>query len=295
MKEFSAPHLDVSKNLSVVIPVYNREQAVARAIESVLNQTRQPLEILVVNDGSTDGTLRALKRYKPHIIILNQEHRGVSAARNRGIKRAKGQWIALLDSDDEWLPKKLAMAEEFQREHPDYLIFQTEEIWVRNGKRVNPKKKHQKHGGWIFRQSLPLCIISPSAVVFHKRIVQKVGLFDEAFPVCEDYDLWLRAARYFPVGLDRRPGIIKYGGHADQLSRQYWGMDYFRILAMEKHLKDPQLPPKLKQPVLEEILFKLNVLLNGYRKRNKTNPELEEKWERYQAELAELTANDLDR
>ena len=280
--------LDVSTNLSVIIPVYNREKVVRRAVESVLNQTRRPLEIIVVDDGSTDGTVHALKRYEPRIIILKQEHRGVSAARNKGIKQAKGEWIALLDSDDEWLPKKLAMAQEFSSHHPEYLIFQTEEIWMRNGKRVNPKKKHQKYGGWIFRQSLPVCIISPSAVVFHKNIVQKVGLFDETFPVCEDYDLWLRVARHFPVGLDSRSGIIKYGGHQDQLSRQYWGMDYFRILAMEKHVNDVQLPRKLKKTLLETILFKLNVLLSGYRKRGKASPMLEEKYQKYQTELNEL-------
>ncbi len=280
--------LNVSQNLSVIIPVYNRESLVSRAIESVLQQTRPPLEIIVVDDGSTDGTSRVLEQYAPHIRILRQSHRGVSAARNLGIKKAKGDWIALLDSDDTWLPQKLAMAEEFHRQHPEYLIFQTEEIWIRNGRRVNPKKKHRKYGGWIFRQALPLCIVSPSAVVFHKSLVQKVGLFDESFPVCEDYDLWLRVARVAPVGLDSRPGIVKYGGHADQLSRQYWGMDYFRVLAMEKHLSDPTLPSDLRRALLEEILFKLKVLLTGYRKRGKTHPELEEKWEKYQQELARL-------
>ena len=281
-----------SEQVSVIIPVYNRAKPVTRAIDSVLKQTRPPLEIIVVDDGSTDETPDILRQYGSKIKIIRQAHRGVSAARNRGIRSSRGQWIALLDSDDEWLPKKLAMAEEFHHAHPEYLIFQSEEIWIRKGKRVNPKKKHRKYGGWIFKQSLPLCIVSPSAVIFHRSLLEQVGLFDESFPVCEDYDLWLRVAKKFPVGLDERAGIIKYGGHEDQLSHQYWGMDYFRVLAMEKHVNDAHLASDLKEALLKEILSKLNVLLTGYKKRNKINPELEEKFRKYQLMLQNVTGKE---
>ncbi len=281
-----------SEQVSVIIPVYNRAKPVTRAIDSVLKQTRPPLEIIVVDDGSTDETPDVLRQYGSKIKIIRQAHRGVSAARNRGIRSSRGQWIALLDSDDEWLPKKLAMAEKFHRGHPEYLIFQSEEIWIRKGKRVNPKKKHRKYGGWIFKQSLPLCIVSPSAVIFHRSLLEQVGLFDESFPVCEDYDLWLRVAKKFPVGLDERAGIIKYGGHEDQLSRQYWGMDYFRVLAMEKHVDDAHLASDSKEALLKEILSKLNILLTGYKKRNKTNPELEEKFRKYQLMLQNVTGKE---
>ena len=281
-----------SEQVSVIIPVYNRAKLVTRAIDSVLKQTRPPLEIIVVDDGSTDETPDVLRQYGSKIKIIRQAHGGVSAARNRGIRSSRGQWIALLDSDDEWLPKKLAMAEEFHHAHPEYLIFQSEEIWIRKGKRVNPKKKHRKYGGWIFKQSLPLCIVSPSAVIFHRSLLEQVGLFDESFPVCEDYDLWLRVAKKFPVGLDERAGIIKYGGHEDQLSHQYWGMDYFRVLAMEKHIDDAHLASDLKEALLKEILSKLNVLLTGYKKRNKTNPELEEKFRKYQLMLQNITGKE---
>ncbi len=275
-------------DVSVVIPVYNRAELVRRAIDSVLAQTRRPLEIIVVDDGSTDATLSVLTDYQGRIRLIRQEHRGVSAARNRGMRSARGQWIALLDSDDQWQPRKLEMAEDFSRTHPEYRIFQSQEIWIRNGRRVNPKKKHQKFGGWIFKQSLPLCIVSPSAVVFHKTILQQVGFFDESLPVCEDYDLWLRVAKQFPVGLDDRPGIIKYGGHDDQLSRKYWGMDYFRVLAMEKHVNDPHLPAEWKEALLKELLFKLDVLLTGYQKRHKYNAQLEEKRNRYRKLWAKM-------
>ncbi|WP_456409218.1 glycosyltransferase family 2 protein [Caldithrix abyssi] len=277
--------------ISVIIPVYNRPQMVKRAIESVLAQTEAAHEILVINDGSTDETPRILEKFGTRITVVNQAHKGVSAARNTGIRLARGEWIALLDSDDEWLPEKLAMAREFHESHPQYLIFQSQEIWIRHGKRVNPKKKHQKYGGWIFRQSLPLCIVSPSAVVIHQSVFKKVGLFDENFPVCEDYDLWLRVARLFPIGLDSRPGIVKYGGHEDQLSRKYWGIDYYRVLAIEKHLKENNLPPDLRQAALEEILKKLQVLISGYQKRGRRNFQLEEKWRRYREQLISLKEN----
>ncbi|MHB2149826.1 glycosyltransferase family 2 protein [Calditrichota bacterium LG25] len=277
--------------ISVIIPVYNRPQMVKRAIESVLAQTEAAHEILVINDGSTDETPRILEKFGKRITVINQAHKGVSAARNTGIRLARGEWIALLDSDDEWLPEKLAMAREFHESHPQYLIFQSQEIWIRHGKRVNPKKKHQKYGGWIFRQSLPLCIVSPSAVVIHQSVFKKVGLFDENFPVCEDYDLWLRVARLFPIGLDSRAGIVKYGGHEDQLSRKYWGMDYYRVLAIEKHLKENNLPPDLRQAALEEILKKLQVLISGYQKRGRRNFQLEEKWRRYREQLISLKEN----
>jgi len=251
----------VLMQISVVIPVYNREHLIQRAIDSVLNQTEKPFEIIVVNDGSTDKTKDSLKKYQNRIQIIEQKNQGVSAARNAGIRSANGDWVAFLDSDDEWLPEKIGKAIEFHHKFLKYRIFQTDEIWIRNGKRVNPKHKHEKFGGWIFKQSLPLCIVSPSAVVIEKDLLSDVGYFDENLPVCEDYDLWLRISRNYQIGLDEYKGIYKYGGHSDQLSRKYWGMDYYRILAMEKHLKDLSLPEKQRQWVLNEVVNKLNILI----------------------------------
>ncbi len=274
--------------ISVIIPVYNRAQMVKRAIDSVLAQTDPAHEIIVVDDGSTDATPMVLKDYQHRIHIVRQTNKGVSAARNAGIHKATGDWLAFLDSDDEWLPEKLSLAKDFLNHHPEYLIFQSEEIWIRRGKRVNPKKKHQKYGGWIFKQSLPLCIVSPSAVVIHRSVFEHVGLFDESFPVCEDYDLWLRVARKFPIGLDRRFGIIKYGGHDDQLSKKYWGMDFYRVKAIEKHLNDDSLPLELKIAALQEALKKLMILIKGFKKRAKSTIELEHKFQFYSEQLKHL-------
>ncbi len=274
--------------ISVIIPVFNRPQMVQRALRSVLEQTEPPLEIIVIDDGSTDETPSVLNTFVPQVQIIRQPNKGVSAARNAGILQARGDWIALLDSDDQWLPNKLQLAREFVTAHPQIRIFQTEEIWIRHGKRVNPRKKHQKHGGWIFKQSLPLCIVSPSAVVIHKSVFETVGLFDETFPVCEDYDLWLRVSRFFEIGLDTRPGIIKYGGHDDQLSKKYWGMDLYRVKAIEKHVNDSTLPLELKLAALEELLKKLNILIQGARKRHKRYPQLEGKFQFYQKQFEQL-------
>lgn len=276
-------------SLSVIIPVYNRAGCIARALDSVLAQTRPADEIIVVDDGSNDQTVQILERYLPRIKVIRQENRGVSAARNTGIRAAGGAWIAFLDSDDEWLPQKLELAEDYIRTHPDCSIFQTEEIWMRKGRRVNPKYKHKKRGGFIFKESLPLCIVSPSAVVIKKQLFDTVGLFDERLPVCEDYDLWLRISRNYPVGLDSKIGILKYGGHPDQLSQKFWGMDRFRIMAMEKQLDDPTLPVALRVWILEETIAKLTVLIVGYEKHGRNNAELKKKKNHYVRQLAELT------
>lgn len=274
--------------ISVIIPVFNRPDKIRSALNSVLSQSEPPLEIIVVDDGSTDETTDVLNAYVGRLKVIRQENRGVSAARNRGIRAARGDWIAFLDSDDAWLPDKLKMAREFHQQNPGYQIFQSEEIWIRNGRRVNPRKKHQKHGGWIFRQSLPLCIVSPSAVVIKKDVLAKVGAFDESFPVCEDYDLWLRISRHYPIGLDPRPGIIKYGGHDDQLSKKYWGMDYFRLKAMDKHISDPMLDREERLWVLDEMINKLQVLIKGYNKRAKDSGELQRKFQQCWQEREQL-------
>jgi len=273
------------KNISAVIPVHNRPHLVTRAVASVLAQTKKIDEIIIVDDGSTDSTAETLKQLGSQIIYIRQDNKGVSAARNAGIKRAQSEWIALLDSDDEWLPEKTENAADFVQRNPQYKIFQSHEIWVRNNRIVNPKNKHQKKGGWIFKESLPLCIVSPSASIIRREVLDDAGLFDENFPVCEDYDLWLRILRKYPIGLDEKPGIKKYGGHPDQLSRRYWGMDYYRVLAMEKHVHDAELEEELRTAVIKEIIKKLKVLAAGARKRHKYWKEVEQKLTMYKDEL----------
>ncbi|KAA3617788.1 MAG: glycosyltransferase [Calditrichaeota bacterium] len=274
--------------ISVIIPTYNRAHTILRAVNSVLNQSYQPFEIIVVDDGSNDTTNVVLEPLKNEIIVLSQSNKGVSAARNTGIENAKGDWIALLDSDDEWTPNALETQVEYFNAHPDIQIFQCEEIWIRNGIRVNPKQKFKKQSGWIFEQCLPLCIVSPSAVMFTKQLWSEMEGFDKSFRVCEDYDLWLRVARKYLIGLNKNIGLIKYGGHPDQLSTTFPVMDLERIRAIEKHLKDDSLKAELRYAALAEIIKKLEIVINGAKKRSRDVSKLESKLEKYNLEVKKL-------
>jgi len=250
-------------NISVIIPTWNRADRLARALQSVFAQRLPPAEVIVVDDGSTDDTRRLVRSQFPDVRYLYQPHKGVSSARNAGIQAATGDWIALLDSDDHWLPGKLALQCEYLRTRPDYRICHCDEIWIRNGRRVNPMKKHAKRGGYIFRHCLPLCVISPSAVMIHRDLFGEIGLFDERLPACEDYDLWLRISAVHPVLYIDQPLIIKEGGHSDQLSRHYWGMDRFRIHALEKMLASTVLDAANRAAALATLLDKLAIVIKG--------------------------------
>ncbi len=254
--------------VSVIIPTYNRLPMVKEAVQSVLAQDFEDFELIVVDDGSTDGTSEELKRYGGRVrVIEHTENRGVSAARNRGILQAKGKYIAFLDSDDLWVKGKLKIQVSFLDDNPHYPLCYTDEIWIRRGKRVNPMKKHSKYSGWIFEKCLPLCIISPSSAMMRKALFSKVGLFDEALPVCEDYDLWLRVSARFPIFFINKRLIIKRGGHPDQLSNRSWGNDRYRVIALEKLLSEPYLKPEEREAVLKEMEKKCRVLFQGFLKR----------------------------
>jgi glycosyltransferase involved in cell wall biosynthesis len=235
----------------------------------VLGQSFKNYELIVVDDGSTDDTQQMLGRYTGHLTHLKTCHAGPSAARNAGLGIARGDYIAFLDSDDVWLPRKLERQVDFFHKNPEARICQTEEIWIRNGVRVNPMKKHKKYSGWIFRQCLPLCIVSPSAVMVHRSVFDHVGLFDETMPACEDYDLWLRIAPHYPMYLIDKPLIIKRGGHDDQQSRTVPMLDRLRIQALCKLLGSGTLTPELYGPALAELEKKCSVYANGCRKRGR--------------------------
>jgi glycosyltransferase involved in cell wall biosynthesis len=254
--------------ISVIIPSHNRASSLPRALDSVLAQTQPAHEIIVVDDGSQDETSSLLARRYPDCRYLYQPNRGVSSARNLGISQARGEWIALLDSDDAWLPDKLALQTEALGQHPGLRICHTEEVWIRNGVRVNPMRKHAKQGGRIFQRCLPLCVISPSSVVLHKCLFEEYGDFDTRLPACEDYDLWLRLCAHEEVIFIQQPLTVKYGGHADQLSRRHWGMDRFRVQALEKILKSTSLNESDRQATLAVLIEKAGILAQGAEKRS---------------------------
>ncbi|MCJ7664359.1 MAG: glycosyltransferase [Desulfobacterales bacterium] len=255
--------------VSVIIPTHNRKAFVLEAVASVLAQTYGDYELIVVDDGSSDGTDEALKRYEAHLQYLYQENQGVSVARNCGLERARGEFIAFLDSDDLWLPKKLDMQLAFMDQHPEAQICYTDEIWIRSGVRVNPKKRHAKYSGWVYPHCLALCIISPSSALIRRSLFEQVGGFDPGLPVCEDYDLWLRVAARFPISYIPQRLIVKRGGHPGQLSRQWWGNDRYRVLALAKILEMGVLTPQLRDLTIQELHQKLHILINGYLKRGR--------------------------
>ena len=277
-------------DVSAIITTHNRCDLLPRALESVLQQTVPAAEIIIVNDGSTDDTEAWLSQLGSDIKIINQEQQGISAARNSGIRAAGSEWIAFLDDDDSWSPRKLEEQVKAAQNHPDYRLYHGDEIWIRSGKRVNAMNKHQKQGGWIYSQCLPLCVISPSAAMLHRSIFDDIGLFDENLPACEDYDLWLRICAVEAVFYLDTPLITKYGGHEDQLSRKYWGMDRFRLQALEKMLGSTQLSEDNRKLTLQMLIEKSAIYLNGARKRGKTEEvtEYENRLQQYQSRLNQL-------
>ena len=255
--------------ISVIIPTFNRRKTLRRAIESVRNQSLSPYEILIIDDGSNDGTKEWVKESFQDIKYIYQNNQGVSSARNKGIKYAYGDWIAFLDSDDEWLPSKLYEQVKAIGSNPEIKFFHTNEIWIRNGVRVNQMKKHKKHGGYIFEKCLDICRVSPSSVLIKKEIFDDIGTFDESLRVCEDYDLWLRITSKYPVVFLDISLIYKYGGHAGQLSKVNDGIESYRIQSLEKIIKSGVLSTEQKLLAVNALINKMKIYAKGLEKRNK--------------------------
>lgn len=221
-----------------------------------------------MNDHSTIDLKALVDSFETGLSLqfIDSESVGVSAARNTGLRASKAPYIALLDSDDEWVPDKISKQVRFLESHPEIPLVHTEEIWIRNDVRVNQMKKHKKMGGRIFTPSTKLCLISPSATMMRRSLFKEVGLFNESFVVCEDYELWLRITAHHDVGFLEEPLTIKYGGHEDQLSRKYHSMDLWRVRALKGFINHPSLSPEEKTAVIKEIKFKCEVLLKGFEK-----------------------------
>ena len=264
-------------DISIVIPTYNRCELLKRAINSVLDQTINVREIIIVDNGSTDNTYEMISSLFPEITYIYENRKGVSIARNVGIKNCDSTWIAFLDSDDAWEPQKLEKQLFFSNNNTKkYRVIHTNEIWYKNNKFQNQLKKHEKSGGDIFQKSLQLCCISPSSAFIKKEVFDDYGYFDESLEVCEDYDMWIRITSKEEVGFLNNPLVVKYGGHNDQLSKKYWGMDRFRINSLEKNLKKNWFTAEQKKSVFNILIKKLTIILNGAKKRD--NEEIYRKY-----------------
>jgi glycosyltransferase involved in cell wall biosynthesis len=255
--------------ISVIIPTYNRLVLLQRAVESVRKQSLRPAEIIVVDNSSDDGTQAWLEQQSDIVACFHDSNQGVSAGRNSGIKRAQGDWLAFLDSDDEWVANKLERQVACLKADPSLRVCHTGESWIRNGKSIPVSITLINRAGWIYHECLPLCVISPSSVMMHREVFERIGGFDESLPACEDYDLWLRLCALYPVGFIDEALVIKYGGHDDQLSRQYWGMDRFRIQALTKSLRSGLLTAENEVATRAMLAEKIRIYCVGAAKRDK--------------------------
>lgn len=262
------------RKVSVIIPVYNRIAELRRAIQSVLLQSYEDYELIVVDDHSDVHLASDIKsvvlEIPAHITsrLLTAEGKGVSAARNTGICAAQGDVIAFLDSDDEWLATKLAKQVDFLNMYSEFSIVHSNETWLRNHRPAKQSAKHQKSGGDIFINCTKLCVVAPSTVMLRKSLLDRVGLFDESFVVCEDFDLWLRITARDSVGFLPEALTIKHGGHKDQLSLQHHSMDLWRLRALVKHVNSEHLDNNKKTAVKESMIEKAEILLKGFKKHN---------------------------
>jgi glycosyltransferase involved in cell wall biosynthesis len=259
----------MTPEVSAIIPTFNRRAMLLEAIDSVLAQSIQTFELIVIDDGSTDGTAEQLTRLAPTIRFERIEHSGPAAARNHGVALAAAPLIAFLDSDDLWAPTKLERQLAFMSANPDCAISQTNEIWIRNGRRVNPGLRHRKRSGDIFIDSLRTCLISMSATMMRTELFRSLAGLDESMWAAEDYDLWLRILIDHEAGLLDEPLVTRRGGHPDQTSATTPALDRFRILALTKLLADERLSPERRTAVVEVLIQKCRIYAGGLMRRGR--------------------------
>jgi len=204
----------MNDGVSVIIPTYNASRYVTEAVDSVLNQDYDNCEIIVVDDGSTDDTREALRKYEGKIRYIYQENGGPAKARNTGIISSQGDYIAFLDADDLWLPGKLRKQIDFLHRHSQYAMVYTDMKHVVEGKIVHEsylKERNYRYvsSGFIYENLLRECFIFTPTVIVERECLEKVGLFREDLRISEDYDLWLRIADEYEIGFLDEPLVIR--------------------------------------------------------------------------------------
>jgi len=255
--------------VSVVIPTHNRLAMVREAVRSVEQQTFADRELIVVDDGSDDGTWDWLQSRGDLRALRSAERRGPSAARNRGVEAATGEYVAFLDSDDLCLPRRLERQVQVLEADPTLVLCHSNEIWLRDGRELRQLAKHEKRGGWIFEHCLPMCRISPSAALVRRRVLLEQGGFDEELEVAEDYELWLRLTCRAPVGFVEEPLVIKRGGHGDQLSLRHGRIEMFRVEALRRVLARAELDPTQRAAARRTLREKCELVALGCEKRGR--------------------------
>lgn len=236
-ESLNTQHAVTMPRVSIVIPTYNCERYIAETIDSVFAQSLTNFEIIVVDDGSVDGTLEILARYGSAIRLLTQENSRVCAARNRGLLEAKGEFVCFMDHDDYWFPDKLATQLKAMEDHPDISVVYGDFIlWApdNDGNFPAPKTYNlqqlsdgidEKYSGWIYHQFLIDCWMLTSTAMFRREIFNQCKPFDVKLPYSEDWDLWLRLSRDYRFLKIKRPNTL-YRQHPKQGNRIVREVDY---------------------------------------------------------------------
>jgi glycosyltransferase involved in cell wall biosynthesis len=247
--------------VSVVIPTYNSADYLPDAIDSALNQTVPPLEVIVVDDGSTDETAGILERYRGRIIVISQENRGPSAARNRGIAAARGDLIAFLDADDVWLPRKLEKQLACLAEHPRAGLVHTDVLMLVGDKIEGhpPTPYRAEKVGHCYHRYFWHSGGTPSAILIRRECLAQVGGFDEALrrAAAEDYDFCFRFARHYELAYVDEP-LFLHRDHASNSSKRALPMSEDTLYVVRKALEaDPHLRRVVGRRMINDRLFPL--------------------------------------
>jgi glycosyltransferase involved in cell wall biosynthesis len=248
--------------ISVVIPSYNSAAYLPDAIDSALNQTTDPLEVIVVNDGSTDETARILERYQGRVVSISQENRGLSAARNRGIAAARGDLIAFLDADDIWLPEKLEKQLACLGQYPQAALVHSQLYYwdAQTGeKSIERHRGRHEFSGRCYDRLFFRSGVIPSTMIVRSDCLAHVGGFDEEIrrPTSQDYDLCLRIARHYEFGFVDEP-LILYRRHASNFTNQAMACLEDELFVVRKVARaDPGLRRAVGRSAVDERLFSL--------------------------------------
>ena len=237
--------------VSIIIPTFNRRDYITIALDSVLAQTYKDYEIIIIDDGSSDDTKEVLKPYQDKIHYFYHDNKGIPATRNRGVREAHGDYIALLDSDDYWLPEKLERQMDCFKKNPHYGMVATRCSSITQDGRFREKNRPGK-SGWILNDLFKANFIRTSSAMIKKECFEKVGFFDESLPMYEEVDLWLRIAKHYPIGFINTPLTVYIDNPQGVSTNSLAG----RLL---------------RQKVLEKNYLKECIPLDLYRKRVSSN------------------------
>lgn len=237
--------------VSVIVPVYNRENYVGETLDSILQQTYKDIEIIAVNDGSTDNSLLVLKEYKEKypgkIVIIDQQNQGQVKSRNNAIMQANGEYIAFLDSDDLWLPEKL------EKQIPLFvnnvgLVYSGIYNIDDEGSIIDTELCQRDMRGDIYLKLLIKNRMTGGTVVLRRDVIDKVGMFDVDFAAAENWDLWIRVCRYYTADFVNEP-LVKYRKHPGNMSKD--GLLMLNIIndILKKHCSDEPESPEMKAAI----------------------------------------------